>query len=58
MLHILDGVVMSTDLADGSLTVNLGDRVKIEAENSVANVVAADVMACKSVVHVIDTVLY
>lgn len=66
-LHILDGVVKSTDLSDGlvaeplaggPLTIRLGDEVKIEAENSVATVISADIEACKSVIHVIDTVLY
>jgi branched-chain amino acid transport system substrate-binding protein len=59
--HVVDGAVMSTDLADGEVTtlaglpvtVTLGDTVMIND----ATVVVADVVALNGVVHIIDTVL-
>merc|ERR1719408_1001863 len=62
LYHVVPAVAFSTDLSDGQvlptllegaeLTVDLTDGV-----GSDATVVASDVAACASVVHVIDTVL-
>jgi transforming growth factor-beta-induced protein len=59
--HVVNGKVLSTDLANGtvttlspgSVTVDLSDGVKIDA----ANVTGADLEAGNGVVHVIDAVL-
>ncbi|MEM9613937.1 MAG: fasciclin domain-containing protein [Actinomycetota bacterium] len=59
--HVVEGEVLSTDLADGpvptvngaEITVDLSDGVKINE----ANVVTADVDASNGVIHVIDGVL-
>jgi transforming growth factor-beta-induced protein len=59
--HVVSGKVLSTDLANGtvttlspgSVTVDLSDGVKIDA----ANVTGADLEAGNGVVHVIDAVL-
>ena len=59
--HVVEGRVLSTDLADGdvptlngaNITVDLSDGVKIND----ATVVAADLEAENGVVHVIDSVL-
>lgn len=45
-------------LSGGELKVLLGDEVQVQAENSIAVVTDVDFVACKSIVHTIDTVLY
>jgi len=61
--HVLDSVVMSTDLSDGQEVTMLGGgklTVKI-ADGTVmvnnAKVAAADVMASNGVIHVVDAVI-
>eukprot|EP01023_Acetabularia_acetabulum_P063871 TRINITY_DN810_c0_g1_i1.p1 TRINITY_DN810_c0_g1~~TRINITY_DN810_c0_g1_i1.p1 ORF type:complete len:310 (+),score=87.10 TRINITY_DN810_c0_g1_i1:127-930(+) len=67
LYHVIGGAaVKAADLEDGgelttlvgqALTVDLSDGVTFVGFGSSANVIAADVETCKSVVHVIDTVL-
>merc|ERR1719359_29688 len=66
LYHVVPAVALSTDLTDGmvlptlgggELTVDLSDGVMIDGVGSSASVIAADVEAGSSVVHVIDTVL-
>merc|ERR1719408_409864 len=66
LYHVVPAVAFSTDLTDGmmlptlgggELTVDLSDGVVIDGVGSSASVIAADVEAGSSVVHVIDTVL-
>lgn len=63
LYHVVDGVVMSTDLTDGmkAATLNGGATVTIDLDHGVkvndATVVAADIEASNGVIHVIDTVL-
>ena len=66
LYHVVPAAALSTDLTDGmvlptlgggELTVDLSDGVMIDGVGSSASVIAADVEAGSSVVHVIDTVL-
>ena len=69
-LHIVDGAFSAADLYDGQLlrtaagvdltVARLGDTIDILApgdEGTVARIAIADVAACGSVVHMVDTVL-
>eukprot|EP01025_Chloroclados_australasicus_P007456 TRINITY_DN123_c0_g1_i3.p1 TRINITY_DN123_c0_g1~~TRINITY_DN123_c0_g1_i3.p1 ORF type:complete len:297 (+),score=51.28 TRINITY_DN123_c0_g1_i3:43-933(+) len=51
-----DGAVVTTILGQ-ELTVDLSDGVTFVGSGSSAKVVVADVVACKAIIHVIDTVL-
>eukprot|EP01026_Neomeris_dumetosa_P040249 TRINITY_DN3321_c0_g1_i16.p1 TRINITY_DN3321_c0_g1~~TRINITY_DN3321_c0_g1_i16.p1 ORF type:complete len:343 (-),score=29.31 TRINITY_DN3321_c0_g1_i16:371-1312(-) len=65
--HVVQGAaVLSSELEDGAklttpieqdLTVSLGKGVTIIGMDSSAKVVKPDILACKSVVHIIDEVL-
>ncbi len=59
--HAVSGNVLSTDLADGPVTMLNGADVTIDLSDGVkvneANVVTADVLADNGVIHVIDAVL-
>merc|ERR1711957_705661 len=55
---LTDGMVLTTLVPGKDLTVDLPDgKVMIDGVGSKAQVITPDVMACKSVVHVIDNVL-
>eukprot|EP00892_Ulva_mutabilis_P011474 jgi/Ulvmu1/869/UM100_0021.1 len=67
-LHVIEGAVFAGDLVDGMVvpTLNGGDLVVgvtdagvtfTSAAGVVATVVKADIAVCKSVVHIIDSVL-
>jgi uncharacterized surface protein with fasciclin (FAS1) repeats len=60
--HVVDGMVMSTDLTDGPVTTLQGEDITVDLTDGVTlngsvNVVAADVEASNGVIHVIDGVL-
>jgi uncharacterized surface protein with fasciclin (FAS1) repeats len=59
--HVIDGLVMSTDLANGDVPTLQGENVTVDitdgAKFNNATVVQADVTASNGVVHAIDAVL-
>ncbi len=60
--HVVDGQVMSTDLADGEVTTLQGEDVTVAVTDGVllndsASVVIADVPASNGVIHAIDGVI-
>lgn len=59
--HVVPGVVLSTDIADGEVPTVEGQNVTLSTANGVtvngANVVQADVLASNGVIHVIDAVI-
>ena len=61
LYHVVDGVVLSTDLVNGSVTTLNGQDVVVDLTSGVmintATVILADVLADNGVVHVIDEVL-
>lgn len=61
LYHVIDGIYLSTDLENGSVTTLNGQDVVVDLNSGVmindANVVLADVLSDNGVVHVIDQVL-
>jgi uncharacterized surface protein with fasciclin (FAS1) repeats len=61
LYHVIDGVVASTDLANGSVNTLANIPVTVNIDNGVtintSTVVLADVMAFNGIVHVLDRVL-
>ncbi|HJK89759.1 MAG TPA: fasciclin domain-containing protein [Polyangiaceae bacterium LLY-WYZ-15_(1-7)] len=65
LYHVVDGAVLSTDLADGDVETLLGQDVTIDtagptvdgAASDPSNIVVTDINLTNGVVHVIDTVL-
>jgi uncharacterized surface protein with fasciclin (FAS1) repeats len=59
--HVIDGLVMSTDLANGDVPTLQGENVTVDitdgAKFNNATVIQADVTASNGVVHAIDAVL-
>lgn len=60
--HVVDGKVMSTDLASGEVETLTGAPIMIVVGDGMvtvneANVIAADIEASNGVIHVIDAVL-
>lgn len=59
--HVIDGLVMSTDLANGDVPTLQGENVTVDVTDGAkfnnATVVQADVTASNGVVHAIDAVL-
>ena len=60
--HVVDGEVLSTDLASGEVETLSGGSVTVEVGGETvtinqANVVTADIAASNGVIHVIDAVL-
>jgi uncharacterized surface protein with fasciclin (FAS1) repeats len=60
--HVVDGMVMSTDLTDGPVPTLQGEEVTVDLTDGVVlndsvNVVIADVEASNGVIHAIDGVL-
>ena len=60
--HVVDGQVMSTDLADGAVPTLQGEDITVDLTDGVVlndsiNVVIADVPASNGVIHAIDGVL-
>ena len=61
LYHVVDGILLSTDLENGSLTTLFGQDVEVDVTSGVminnATVTLADVLADNGVVHVINEVL-
>ena len=60
--HVVNGTVLSSDLADGMMPATLqGEAITIDLSSGVsindASVVTPDIMASNGVIHVIDSVL-
>ncbi|MBE9137778.1 fasciclin domain-containing protein [Nodosilinea sp. LEGE 07088] len=60
--HVVDGEVLSTDLAAGEVDTMAGASVMVSVDGDMvtvndANVVVADIKASNGVIHVIDAVL-
>jgi uncharacterized surface protein with fasciclin (FAS1) repeats len=60
--HVVDGMVMSTDLTDGPVPTLQGEDVTVDLTdgvvlNDTVNVVIADVEASNGVIHAVDGVL-
>jgi transforming growth factor-beta-induced protein len=58
----VEGFVLSTDLVNGDVETLNGDTVMIKVSgNGImvnnANIIAADIIACNGVIHVINKVL-
>ena len=62
LYHVVEGLILSTDLESGDVETLNGDSFKIKvSEKGIkvnnANVIIADISACNGVIHVIDQVL-
>lgn len=61
LYHVVDGIILSTDLDNGSVTALNGEEILVDISSGImindANVILADILADNGVVHVIDEVL-